>query len=143
MATSFTASVGAWVQKTEKRMTVVTKQSASDLLAGIKIAPGITRGGSRTKGTIPRDLGALARSLQSSLYGSTSMTGEKSYTLVVGAMKAGSVATFTWGGAVAPYAAAVHYGARGVPGTFWVPEAASKWQGYVDAAVAREKAKVR
>ena len=143
MATNFSAQVGAWVLKTEKRMTAVTRQATNDLLNGIKIAPGITRGGSRQKGTIPRDLGALAASLQSNLYGSTAASGAASYTLVVGRMKAGDVAQFTWGGAAAPYASAVHYGARGVTGTFWIPEAAAKWQGYVDAAIVRAKAQVR
>lgn len=138
------ANLDAWALKTRKRLDVVTKQATNDLLAGIEIAPGINRGGSRVKGTIPRDLGALASSLQSSLYGSSAMTqtGQASYALVAGSMEAGDVARFAWGGAVAPYAEHVHYGANGVPGTFWIDVAASKWPGYVKSAVVRAKAQV-
>ena len=143
VATSFAAQVGAWVLKTERRMTIVTQQATNDLIKNIPIKDGLTRGGSRPKGSIPRDNGAIARSLQSSLYGSTGLTGPESYSFVVGAMKAGDKASFVWGGAAAPHARANHYGFRGVQGTMWIPEAAAKWQGYVDAAIVRAKAQVR
>lgn len=136
------AELGQWARKTQKRTDIIVKQSVNDLTAGIEVAPGITRGGSRKKGTIPRDLGALAASLKSSLNGSTSFTGAESAVLVAGSMKAGDVAHFSWGGAVAPYAAAVHYGARGVQGTFWIDVAANKWPQYVDAATKRAIAQV-
>jgi len=139
------AQLGRWAAKTQRRMDVVVKQATNDLLSGIEIGPSIARTGSRQKGTIPRDLGALASSLQSTLYGSTSLSppqGEDSYILVAGAMKAGDVARFAWGGGAAPYARAVHYGANGVPGTFWIDVAAGKWPEYVRGAVAKAKARV-
>lgn len=144
MATYTFATLGAWATKTQKRMDVVTKQATNDLINGIEIAPGINRGGSRQRGVIPRDLRALAASLQSTLSGSTSLTqvGEDSYILVAGAMKAGDTARFSWGGGVAPYAESVHYGANGVPGTFWIDVAAGKWPGYVAGAVRKAMAAV-
>lgn len=138
------AQLPQWVAKVERIQTAVVKQATNDLLAGIEIAPGITRGGGRQKGTVPRDLGTLAASLQSTLMGSSALSagGQDSYALVAGAMEAGDVAQFTWGGGAAPYAAAVHFGANGLPGTFWVDVAAGKWRGYVAAAVRRARAEI-
>jgi hypothetical protein len=137
------AELPRWAAKVEKIADAVVSQSANDMLASIKIAPGITRGGSRQRGTIPRDLGALAASLQSSLYGGTAMSGAASFVLVAGQMKAGDVATFAWGGTVAPYARHVHYGANGVPGTFWIDVAAAGWPGFVKGAVRKAKAEIQ
>lgn len=139
------SNLDKWADKNERRMDYVVRQSTNDLLRGIDIAPGINRGGSRKKGVIPRDLGGLAGSLQSSLIGSTSLSGpvgENSYVGVIGSMKAGDKARFAWGGAVAPYALDVHYGANGVMGTFWIAVAAGKWKSYVRGAVAKGKAVV-
>lgn len=143
MTKSYFAQVSGHIGRYSKMFDVVTQQATNDLLKGIEIAPGIMRGATRKRGTIPRHIGAIARSLRSSLYGSTAASGEASYTMVIGQMRAGDVADFTWGGAVAPHARANHYGYKGLEGTFWIPEAAAKWQGYVDAAVARAKAQVR
>jgi len=137
------AELPQWAAKVEKIANAVVRQATSDMLAGIEIVPGINRGGSRQKGTIPRDIGALAASLQSSIYGSTSLSGPASYVLVAGQMKAGDVATFAWGGTVAPYARHVHYGANGVPGTFWIDVAAAGWRGYVKGAVRKAKAEIQ
>lgn len=144
MTTFHFANLDAWVRKTEKRTNAVIRQSVNDMLNDIEVVPGINRGGSRVPGTIPRDTGALAASLQSTLYGSTSMTqqGAEGWILVVGSMRAGDIARFSWGGGVAPYAPHVHYGARGVPGTFWIDIATAKWQQYVASATQRAKAQV-
>lgn len=132
-------AAGVWSEKVQRRQDAIVKQAANDLLFNIPIKAGTTRGGTRELGSIPRDTGALASSLQSSLYGSTSIqqTGAPSYVAVVGSMKAGDVAEFSWGGAIAPHARANHYGYKGLTGTFWVPEAMKKWQGYVTAAAER------
>lgn len=142
MTTIRVADLPRWVRQQQQIMDAVVSQATGDLLNSIEIVPGIARGGSRVRGTIPRDLGALARSKQSTLYGSTSLTseGEDSHVLIAGAMKAGDVATFSWGGAAAPYAHAVHYGANGVPGTFWIDVAADGWQRTVAGAVRRARA---
>lgn len=144
MAKTFRAQLDDWARKTKERTEVVTKQATNDMLKNIEIVPGVNRGGARIGGTIPRDTGALAASLQSTLRGSTTLSGQgaDSYALIVGAMETGDVATFAWGGPAAAYAQAVHYGANGVPGTFWIDEAAAGWQGYVSAAVARAKGAV-
>ena len=137
------ATLPAWAAKVEKIADAVVRQATGDMLASIKIAPGITRGGSRQRGTIPRDRGALAASLQSSLYGGTAMSGAASFVLVAGQMKAGDVAEFAWGGTDAPYARYVHYGARGVKGTYWIDVAAAGWTGYVDKAVAKARREIQ
>lgn len=136
------ADMDAWVGAMDRRLDFVVRQSTNDLLNGIEIVPGINRGGSRVRGTIPRDLGILANSLVSSLQGSTSLTAasEDSYVMVIGNMKAGDVATFGWGGPAAPYARAIHDGSGSTPGTFWVDVAAQKWPGYVAGAVAKGRA---
>jgi 20S proteasome alpha/beta subunit len=139
------AQLPKWGTKVTKIGDAIVKTATGDMLADIEVVPGINRGGSRVRGTIPRDIGALANSLQSTLYGTTAMSagGADSHTLIAGAMKAGDVAKFSWGGGVAPYAPHVHYGANGVPGTFWRDAAAGKWPGYVAAAVAKAKAEIR
>jgi len=148
------ADLPRWVTKVKKIQDAVVSQATSDMLSDIKVVPGIARGGSRQQGTIPRDLGTLAASLTSTLYGSSAMsqTGAASYVLVAGAMEGGDVAQFTWGGPAAGYAARVHYGFTGTdslgrtynqPGTFWVDVAAAGWQGYVARAVTKAKAAIQ
>lgn len=133
-----------WVAKVKRRQDAVLRQATNDMLKDIKISTGITRGGRFERGTIPRDLEALAGSLQSTLLGSTAIsgTGEDSYVMVVGAMQGGDQARFVWGGANAPYARAIHYGFDSYPGTFWRDDAAAKWEGYVRAATIRAKAQI-
>jgi hypothetical protein len=135
------ANLDAWTSKAERRSTAVAQQATSDMLSEIEIVPGITRGGRPQRGTIPRDIGTLAGSLQSTLYGSTSLSGEgeTSWIGVVGAMQGGDVAQFSWGGDNAPYALPIHYGSGSYPGTFWRDEAAAKWGDYVAAAITRAK----
>ncbi|WP_306150746.1 hypothetical protein [Roseovarius sp. MMSF_3281] len=128
----------------ERRQDAILRQSTNDLLKGIDIRAGLTRGGTFKRGVIPRHLGALAGSLQSTLMGSTAIsgTGENSYVMVIGELKGGDRVRFVWGGANAPYAPAIHYGFDSYPGTFWRDDAAAKWQGYVRAATARAKVQI-
>ena len=137
------ANIPDWALKVEKIANAVVREATGNMLADIEIVPGINRGGSRQRGTIPLDIGALASSLQSSIYGSTSLTGPSSYVLVAGQMEAGDVAEFAWGGTCAPYARYVHYGARGVKGTYWIDVAANGWPGYVKGAVRKAKAAIK
>lgn len=147
------AELPRWVSKIEKIQDAVVRTATGDMLADIEIVPGKTRGGTPKRGEIPRMDGALAKSLQSELFGSTAMTrtGEASHSLVTGSMKAGDIAKFSWGGATAPHAARRHYGFTGTdslgrtynePGTFWIDVAAGKWRSYVAAAVAKAKAEI-
>lgn len=144
MTTYTFAELPLWARKVGKIQDAIVKTATGDMLADIEVVPGINRGGGRVQGTIPRDLGALEKSLQSTLYGTSAMSagGADSHTLIAGAMKAGDIATFSWGGGVAPYAPEVHYGANGVPGTFWRDIAAGKWTGYVRSATARAKREI-
>lgn len=136
---NFKGEVDAWVRKSKKRMTLVLRQATNDMLADIEIVPGINRGGGRVRGTIPRDVSNLARSLNSSILGGAVFQGEASFVMATGVVNAGQIITFSWGGPVAPYAQHVHYGANGIPGTYWITEAASKWQDYIDSATRRAK----
>ena len=143
MTTFSFADLDQWAAKTERRMTAVARQATNDMLNDIDIVTGISRGGTFQRGTIPRDLGALAGSLQSTLNGSTSLsgTGETSWVGVIGEMQAGDVAQFSWGGDNAPYARAIHYGFDSYPGTFFRDDAAAKWSTqYVPAAVIKARA---
>jgi len=138
------ATLDNWAAKVERRQTAILRQSTNDMLRDIEIVPGINRGGSRQRGTIPRDLGALAASLQSTLYGATALTGtgEDSYVMAIGSLQPGDRIRFAWGGTLAPYARRIHYGWGSYPGTFWRDDAAAKWEGYVKAATIRAKAQI-
>lgn len=135
------AELPQWARKVGRIQDAIVKQATGDMLADIDVTVGINRGGSRVKGTIPRDLGNLANSLRSTLYGTSAMSagGKDSYALIAGSMEAGDIAEFAW---TAEYAVHVHYGANGVPGTFWRDIAAGKWQGYVRGATAQVKAEI-
>jgi hypothetical protein len=138
------ADIDDWVSKVDAVMDAVISQATADSLAAVEVKGGITRTGSRVRGAIPIDLGTLAASLQSTLYGSSSLTasGEESYALVAGSMRAGDAATFAWGGTAAPYAQAVHYGSNGLTGTFWIDDMAVRWPAIVKEAVAKVKAEL-
>ncbi len=136
MATYSWAQLPDWSLKTQKRLDVVVKQSTHDVIAlASQTAPAKARGGSVQPGFVPRDSGFLAASLQSSLNGSTALTGEGSYVMAVAGMKAGDVAEFGW---TAVYARAVHY-----RGWLWVDHAANQWQAIVADVVKRAMAQVQ
>lgn len=129
-----------WVTKSIDRFEYASSQALNDMLNSIKIVPGINRGGSRQDGTIPRDLGPLANSLESSVSGGPTAIGVDSYAIVLGNFGVGDVASFSWGGAIAPYVLAVHYGAKGVQGTYWRDRALSQFNDFYEAAIRRAKA---
>lgn len=141
MATYSFVALDEWVRKAKNRINAVLKQATNDMINGVGIVSGLSRGGFVQKGAIPRDLGTLARSLQSTLYGSTAInaTGEDSWIGVVGSIEGGDVAAFSWGGDEAPYARRIHYGWGSYPGTFFRDEATAKWQSYIETATARAK----
>lgn len=127
---TFGAQLDEWVRETEARMLAVLRASVQDVIeeAQLPIAKG---------GHMPVDTGFLRSSLQSSLNGSTALTGPDSYVLVAGQMKLGDVASFGW---TAAYAIYVHYGARGRPGRMWAELAAQKWPAIVEANTMKAKA---
>lgn len=140
--TTFTlTTLPQWVSKVKKVADAVVSQAASDLLAGIEVRGGIARTGNRVPGAVPVDTGFLANSLQSTLYGSSSISsaGQNGWIMVAGSMKAGDTARFAW---TADYARLVHDGARGVPGTHWVDAAANRWPAVVAGAVAKARAEI-
>jgi hypothetical protein len=136
---TFSAELESWVLESERRVVAVVRQSANDMLNSIDVTAGINRGGSRVRGTIPRDLGDLVASLQVALRGTTVASGPAGATMAIAGYQLGDPIDISWGGAAAPHAPHVHYGANGVPGTFWIDVAAAKWPQFVYAAAARAR----
>ena len=131
------ATLNAWVRKSENRIQAVGRQAINDaIIMASRTAAGRSRGGVVREGFVPRAIGTLAASLQSTLHGSTILThtGQNSHVLTVGAFKAGDSATFIW---TAPYAAALHYD----HGWMWVDAMAAQWQSIVTNAVIRARAR--
>lgn len=122
-----------------RRLEFVVKQSTNDaIVQASRTATGITRGGTNQRGYVPRDTGALAASLVSTLAGSTVLSqGDGAFNLVVGSMDVGDVATFGW---TAPHAKRMHYGDDTRQGWFWVTEVGNQWRAIVAANVAKAKA---
>ncbi len=127
------AHLDAWARKIKKRTDLIVRQATHDVIASAsRTRPGVMRGGTVQPGYVPRDTGFLAASLVSSLNGSTALTGEDSYIMVVADMDAGDVAEFGW---TAAYARVAHY-----RGWMWVDVAANNWPRIVDQVVERAKA---
>lgn len=89
MATYDFADLDEFARKTEARMLAVV-QSSLERVCEIAQTP-VAQGG-----RMPVDTGALRRSFQSSLNGSTAFTGPEAYVLTIGQMKLGDVAQFGW-----------------------------------------------
>lgn len=133
------AELGKWAEKEKRLRDAIVAQATNDMITGAsRTATGVTRGGSVKKGFIPRDLGPLAASLISTLYGSTSITqGEGEFSLVVGSMRSGDRAVFSW---TAPYAKAKNYGYKGQAGWHWIEVAKNNWPATFAAAAAKARA---
>ena len=142
MTTFKIADMPDWASKQTRVMDAIVKQSANDtIVQASKTATGVTRGGTLQRGYVPRDTGALAASLVSTLSGSTVLSqGNGAFNLVVGSMASGDVATFTW---TAPYARRMHYGDGMRQGWHWVTEVVNDWPAIVAANIARARAVVR
>lgn len=142
MTTFQFADLDHWAMKQTRVMDAIVKQSTNDtIVQSSRTATGVTRGGTRQRGYVPRDTGALAASLVSTLSGSTVLSqGNGAFNLVVGNMGAGDVATFAW---TAPYARRMHYGDGTRQGWHWVTEVANDWPAIVAANIARAKAVVK
>lgn len=126
------AQLDDWTRKVERRADVVVKQSVNDVIVmASRTAPGKNRGGSVKVGFVPRDLGFLASSLVSQLNGSTMLSGENSYQMIVAGMEGGDTVFFGW---TAKYARAQHY-----KGWLWVDNAAQQWQRIVKLNIAKAK----
>lgn len=137
------AELDKWVAKVGKRQDVVFQQAVNYTINGIPVVAGLMRGGSRQKGSIARDTSTLARSMTSTLYGSSALSasGENSHVMVIGSLRAGDAARFAWGGQGAPYARWQHDGTTSMAGTFWIDVAAGKWPSNVRKATAEAKAR--
>lgn len=133
------ANLGKWAEKEKRTRDAIVRQATNDMITqASRTATGVTRGGSVREGYIPRALGTLAASLTSTLYGSTVLTqGEGDFSQVVGSMRAGDRAVFTW---TAPYAKARNYGSRGQDGWHWVEGAANDWPVTFKLAAAKARA---
>jgi hypothetical protein len=134
MTQTFEAEIGAWGMATRKRLTAIIRGATQAVIhdAQVPVAKG---------GRMPVDTGTLRGSLQSSLIGSTSLTGPESYVMIAAQMDIGDVAEFGWGGPAASYARHVEYGTRGRPGRNFAGGAAARWPSFVREAVAKAKSR--
>ena len=107
------------------------------MVQDVEVTPGIRRGGARVEGEIPYDTRALAQSLEI-VAGGAVTTGEDAY-YALSAAEIGSAVLISWGNSVVDYAAAVHYGEGGIPGSYWMTIMAAKWPIYFEEGVARYK----
>lgn len=141
MTTYSFSNLDAWARATQERMNAVVRGSTQEV-ARIAQTP-------RAKGgRLPVDTGFLRNSFQSSLNGSTSLTGGDSYVMVAASMEAGDVAEFGW---TAVYARRINYGFTGQDskgrtynqqGAHFLEGAAAEWQNIVRGEVAKAMAAV-
>lgn len=135
------ANLDAWARATQERMNAVVRGSAQEVcrIAQTPVSKG---------GRMVVDTGFLRNSFQSSLNGSTSLTGGDSYVLVAASMEAGDVAEFGW---TAAYARRINYGFTGQDskgrtynqqGAHFLEGAAAEWQNIVRGEVAKAMAAV-
>lgn len=125
----------------QQRLDAVVKGSAQEVARRAQLP--------RSKGgRMPVDTGNLRNSFQSSLNGSTALTGPESYVMVAAAMQAGDIAEFGWG---AIYGRRVNYGFTGQDskgrtynqqGAHFLEGAAAEWQNIVRGEVAKAMAAV-
>ena len=141
MTTFSFANLDAWARQTEARMNAVIKGSTQEV-ARIAQTP------KAKGGRMPVDTGMLRNSFQSSLNGSTSLSGGDSYVMVAASMKAGDVAQFGW---TAAYARRINYGFVGEDslgrsynqqGAHFLEGAAMQWPSIVAGEVTKAQAAV-
>lgn len=130
-----------WVEREGKRHATILKEALTEVFEDTPVVPGITKGGSRIRGTIPYDtrtqIQSLARSLHSS-NGRRTQFKEDSWKFIIRSLKPGDHMAFVW---TAKHAELVHNGANGVPGTFWATIMAQKLPWLIDAAAKRHPSK--
>ena len=138
MATTFTASLAQFRDKTKAQMQAVLSASVQDVLeeAQKPVAQG---------GRIPVDTGFLRNSLVCELNGSQIGTGATSYTLAAAGMEPGDIARFGW---TAAYALRMELGFVGEDslgrtfnqqGRHFVEGAAAQWPQIVAKNIGRLK----
>lgn len=122
-----TATIDRWASKIADRMDDLVRQSAQDVfeIAQTPIAQG---------GRMPVDTAFLRNSLQTSLNGSTALSGAASYVLAVAQAKAGDT---IFGGWTAEYAAAQEFGSNGRAPKFYMRNAAAQWKQIVEGNARR------
>ncbi len=138
MASTFTAQLGAFRDKTKAQMQAVLTESVQDVVREAQLSDD-------DGGRMPVDTGDLRSSLVSELNGSQVAQGENSYTIVAEMMEPGDTARFGW---TAAYAMRQHFGFVGEDslgrsynqsGKFWIDGAAAQWQDIVAANVGKVK----
>ena len=97
------AQVDEWVRKTERRMTMVFRESAQQLFSEAQRP-------AASGGSMPIDTGFLRNSFVAGLNGSTSLTGADSYVAAIAGANLGDVVDGGW---TAAYAARIEFGFNG------------------------------
>lgn len=138
MAKTFLAAVKGWSDLTKQKMELVVKQSAQDVAS-------IAQTDKASGGNMPVDTGFLRNTFQSSLNGSTALTGPDSYAAIIAGMELGDVFEGGW---TAAYALRMEYGFVGTDsrgrtynqaGNFYALNAIQQWQAIVATNVAKVK----
>lgn len=122
-AGSFTASMRRFKTKVREKQTAVFRQSVQDVMEDAQTP--VQQGG-----RMHVDTGFLRASLQSSLNGTTALSGPDSYSLAIATASFGDT---YFGGWTASYAKAREFGSRGQAPDFFMRGAAQKWQAIVRA----------
>lgn len=126
-----------WAKREGKRHAKILKEALLEVFEDTPVVPGIKKGGSRIRGTIPFDTHRLAKSLKSS-NGRRTLVGETSWRTIIRWIQPGDHISFVW---QAPYAHHVHNGANGVPGTHWVTIMSQKLPWIIDEVAKRNPTK--
>lgn len=137
------AGMHLWVDREMSRHATILKEAITAVFEDTPVVPGIAKGGSRIRGTIPYDRKALAKSLRSRTRRRT-IYGKDSWRAIVKGIKNGDTVDFTWGNTgkyPVDYAQWVHSGANGIPGTYWATIMAQKLPWLIDEAAKRHPSK--
>jgi hypothetical protein len=138
MAGNFTADVRNWTEKAKRNVDLVLRGSAQDVSELASIAKdGLVRGAPFEVGVVPVDQGQLIGSIvveiDGAIVGSGSLGQAPDYTAALAGFEAGEIMQLSF---TAPYARIIEYGRQGVPGRFFVRNAAQQWPAIVEANAA-------
>lgn len=132
MTSRFTADIRKWTEKQKRNASFIVRGAAQDVIGEMsRPAPGVSRGGSVSKGHVPVDTSELINSLSAGIgmgIGSADWAG------VVSGMKVGDVVTAAF---TAKHAPMLNYGVNGRPGWFFVDHAIAQWPAIVAANAAK------
>jgi len=127
MATTFKAQIDAFIAKTKEKVEAVFKESAQEIFS-------IAQTPKAQGGNMPVDTSFLRNTFQSSLNGSTALSGPDAYVAIIAGAALGDT---IFGGWTAEYALSQEYGTENMGGNFYAAKAYAQWQATVERNAAR------